>query len=314
IYKEPKFGRLSYNLCLLEHQTPSIFTNGIKHELQKAFLMKVCQIAQKADVLDTTKTIVPEYLERWHKADATLRVNWENDVMALTSDIFSQAFLGTRVEPSSMHDMVHASWTNNKGELRRGRTGAQRLIEAFKQSPKLHGILDIAKDMRLTEEQAVMDVLFMLNFNGYGAVSGALRSAIARLHNIQPEMRQQLQQDIINSLDEDGITHESMKKMKQLDRFILEVVFRLSPPVPVLFGRANKDLLLQSSSGSFEVKSDELIVGNVYLIQRDPTVFANPDAFLPSRFEDESLLHHMVFFNGPYQEVATPRNHYCPGK
>ena len=46
--------------------------------------------------------------------DDKLKSDWEIDVMALVSDIFSQAFLDIKFDASCMHDMVYASWTRKK--------------------------------------------------------------------------------------------------------------------------------------------------------------------------------------------------------
>ena len=68
IYKEAAFGRLNYNLCLLDGYTPSMFSNGVPHENQKTFLMQICKIAQQSKIFETSVKLVKEYCTIWQNA------------------------------------------------------------------------------------------------------------------------------------------------------------------------------------------------------------------------------------------------------
>jgi hypothetical protein len=46
--------------------------------------------------------------------DAKIKASWEEDIMAMTSDIFTEAFLGTRVDPANMYEMLKGTWTKSR--------------------------------------------------------------------------------------------------------------------------------------------------------------------------------------------------------
>ena len=68
IYKEAAFGRLNYNVCLLDGYTPSMFSNGVPHENQKTFLMRICKIAQQSKIFETSVKLIKEYSTTWQNA------------------------------------------------------------------------------------------------------------------------------------------------------------------------------------------------------------------------------------------------------
>lgn len=68
IYKEAAFGRLNYNISLLDGYTPSMFSNGVAHEKQKTFLLQICKIAQQSKIFETTLKLIKEYSTRWQNA------------------------------------------------------------------------------------------------------------------------------------------------------------------------------------------------------------------------------------------------------
>ena len=68
IYKQPAFGRLQYNICLLDGYTPSMFSNGIPHEKQKTFLIQICKLAQESRIFDASLKLFKEYAKIWQNA------------------------------------------------------------------------------------------------------------------------------------------------------------------------------------------------------------------------------------------------------
>jgi len=50
------------------------------------------------------------------------------------------------------------------------------------------------------------------------------------------------------------------------------------------------------------------------MAHRDESIFDQPNTFMPSRFENEALLEHIMFGYGPFNEEPTPKNHHCPGQ
>lgn len=312
IYKEPAFGRLNYNISLLDGYTPSMFSNGIPHEKQKTFLMQICKIAQESKIFDTSLKLIREYSTSWQNADSEMKANWELSIMDLTSDIFTEAFFEIRVNQISMYKCLKGSWGKGR-KLKQAMEGASCLKQAFRESPAVGEILRMGVEAGISEEQALMDVLFMLNFNSYGGVSGALRSCIARLFILEQDYKQRMKSELETVLSNKELSVDDFKEMPLLNNFILEVL-RMHPPVPVFFGRAREDFILDSESGKFIVKKDQLLVGNVRMAHRDSSIFHHPDKFMPSRFENESIIDHIIFGYGPFNQEATPQNHRCPGQ
>ena len=42
-----------------------MFSNGIAHEHQKAFVMELCEVAQQSQIIPTATKVVAEYLAKW---------------------------------------------------------------------------------------------------------------------------------------------------------------------------------------------------------------------------------------------------------
>ena len=45
-----------------------MFNNGLQHEKQKLFLMKICEVARTSKVLPVATKVIPEYLKKWNNA------------------------------------------------------------------------------------------------------------------------------------------------------------------------------------------------------------------------------------------------------
>ncbi|XP_029184932.2 allene oxide synthase, chloroplastic-like isoform X2 [Acropora millepora] len=315
IYKEPAFGRLHYNICLLDGYTPSMFSNGIPHQKQKAFLVQICKIAQRSKIFDTSLKLIKEYSRNWEKADSQLKATWELSIMDLISDIFTEAFLGTRLDQKYMYNFLKGSW--GKGRvLKKAMEAASCLkqtLQETKGSSDVIEILKMAVNAGITEDQALMDILFMLNFNAYGGVSGVLRTCLARLYVLEEDYKQRMKNELKTILSNKELSEASLEEMILLRNFILEVL-RMHPPVPVFFGRARDDFSLETECGTFIVRKDQLLVGNVHMAHRDSSIFDQPDKFMLSRFEDESIIDHIIYGYGPFHQEATPQNHRCPGQ
>ncbi|KAM7440752.1 hypothetical protein ABFA07_010146 [Porites harrisoni] len=224
-----------------------------------------------------------------------------------------EAFFGCRVDPNSMYKCLKGSW--HKGStLKNALAAASCLKQALRESPAVAEILRVGVQAGISEEQALMDMLFMLNFNAYGGVSGALRTCIARLYILENEYKDRMKREIITVMSNgQEFSKESLKEMPLLKNFVLEVL-RMHPPVPVFFGRARDNLNLETDSEKFRVRKDELLVGNVHMAHRDESIFDQPDTFMPSRFENKALINHIIFGYGPFNEEATAQNHRCPGQ
>lgn len=57
------------------------------------------------------------------------------------------------------------------------------------------------------------------------------------------------------------------------------------------------DFSLETECGTFIVRKDQLLVGNVHMAHRDSSIFDQPDKFMPSRFEDEVNTTQLLLYN-----------------
>lgn len=65
-----------------------------------------------------------------------------------------------------------------------------------------------------------------------------------------------------------------------------------------------EDFILNSDSGKFIVKKDELLVGNVRMVHRDERIFDQPHKFLPARFENKVKFYSSLRFEEKWGQMS----------
>ncbi|MED6122672.1 E1 ubiquitin-activating protein aos1 [Stylosanthes scabra] len=93
--------------------------------------------------------------------------------------------------------------------------------------------------------------------------------------------------------------------------------FRIDPPVPLQYGKAKQDMVIENHENCFQVKKGEMLFGFQPFATKDPKIFERAEEFVGDRFlgeEGEMLLKYVVWSNGPETESPSVNNKQCPGK
>ena len=53
-----------------------MFSNGVAHDQQKAFVMNICEVAQKAKIIPAAIKVIKEYLTKWDELSSSEYINW----------------------------------------------------------------------------------------------------------------------------------------------------------------------------------------------------------------------------------------------
>lgn len=169
----------------------------------------------------------------------------------------------------------------------------------------------------LTEEDIIHNLLFNLGFNAFGGFSiflpALLNNLVLNNGAIQEVLRKEVRE---NCSSPSSLSFTAIQDMPNVQSFVYETL-RLKPPVPLQYGRARKDFVLQSHDSRFDVKKGELLCGYQTLVMRDPKVFDDPETFVPDRFMGEKgdeLLNYLFWSNGPQNAKADASNKQCAGK
>nr|CAD1819509.1 unnamed protein product [Ananas comosus var. bracteatus] len=88
-------------------------------------------------------------------------------------------------------------------------------------------------------------------------------------------------------------------------------------PVALQYGRAKRDMVVESHDYGYEVRAGEMLFGYQPMATKDPRVFERAEEFVPERFVGEAgrrLLRHVLWSNGPETEAPTADNKQCAGK
>ncbi|KAJ7007286.1 cytochrome P450 allene oxide synthase [Populus alba x Populus x berolinensis] len=112
-----------------------------------------------------------------------------------------------------------------------------------------------------------------------------------------------------------SITMRGMEEMPLMKSVVYEAL-RIEPPVSLQFGRAKRDLIIESHDAAFEVKEGEMLFGFQPFATKDPKIFTQAEEFVADRFigEGEKMLEHVLWSNGPETEEPTLGNKQCAGK
>ncbi|CAF1403809.1 unnamed protein product [Adineta ricciae] len=115
----------------------------------------------------------------------------------------------------------------------------------------------------------------------------------------EPEVQERVYNEIQQEIGDNEITYEKLNELHYLDMAVSETL-RMYPPV-IRFDRvAGADYKL----GDYQVLKDTLINIPVYAIHHDPTVYPDPEKFMPERFSvnersKRDPLTYLPFGDGP---------------
>lgn len=192
----------------------------------------------------------------------------------------------------------------------------QRLYDFFYASST--SVLDEAERLGISREEACHNLLFATCFNSFGGMKIFFPNMLKWIGRAGVKLHTQLAQEIRSAVRSNGgkVTMAAMEQMPLMKSVVYEA-FRIEPPVPLQFGKAKRDLVIESHDAAFKVKEGQMIFGYQPFATKDPKIFDRSEEFVPDRFvgeEGEKLLKHVVWSNGPETENPTADNKQCAGK
>lgn len=328
VEKEPGFGNFRFNQSLLGDHVPSMFSNGERHSQQKGFLIAVSQnMLRMGRLIPNIMDIMPEHLIKWNFKEGMgnpSQEEWEERILHLSMDVLSESMLGIRLSGHSFLQWRFEVLKEEKtcfgkpsGKYKKALHAFNHLKDAIANAPDIDPVLKEAANHGLTEDEAVLEILWMLNFNAAPGTGAAMRSGAARLSIMSCEERNELKKEIRECLGPIGLNLKTLHKMKKLDNLVCEIL-RMYPPVALYFGVARRAFFVKSSSGVYKIDKGQKVVGNCHLAQRDPKVFGisgckSVNEFDPSRFNVKGLKSKLICTHGPLSDPPSPENHKCTG-
>jgi hydroperoxide dehydratase len=192
----------------------------------------------------------------------------------------------------------------------------QRLYDFFYNSSGF--ALDEAERLGVSREEACHNLLFATCFNSFGGFKLFFPNVMKWIGRGGVRLHTKLATEIREAVRAAGgeVTMAAMENMPLMKSVVYEA-FRIDPPVPLQFGRAKRDMVIENHENGFLVKKGEMLLGYQPFATKDPKVFDRAEEFVADRFvgdEGEKLLKHVVWSNGPETESPSVRNKQCAGK
>lgn len=135
-------------------------------------------------------------------------------------------------------------------------------------------------------------------FEGHDTVTSAITFGLYLLSH-HPEVQQKILEEVTRIIGDDVNVYPSynqLMEMKYVECCIKEVL-RLYPPVPVYGRNLDEDLDLD---GKILPAGTNLSL-MIYVANRNPEIFKDPEAFIPERFNDSSERNENPFVYVPFR-------------
>ncbi|PIA55557.1 hypothetical protein AQUCO_00700096v1 [Aquilegia coerulea] len=192
----------------------------------------------------------------------------------------------------------------------------QKLYDFFYESST--SILDEGEKLGISREESCHNLIFTTCFNTFGGMKIFFPNMIKWVGRCGGKLHRQLAQEIRSVVRSNGgkITMAGMEQMPLMKSVVYEA-FRIEPPVPLQYGKAKRDLIIESHDSTFEVKEGEMLFGFQPFATKDSRIFEKGEEFIADRFigeEGEKLLKYVLWSNGPETENPTVDNKQCAGK
>ncbi|XP_061370689.1 allene oxide synthase 1, chloroplastic-like [Gastrolobium bilobum] len=195
------------------------------------------------------------------------------------------------------------------------RNDYRRLYDFFYESSGL--LLDEAVRLGVSKEEACHNLLFATCFNSFGGMKVFFPNMLKWIGRAGVKLHTRLAQEIRWAVKSNGgkVTMAAMETMPLMKSVVYEA-FRIEPPVPLQYGKAKRDMVIESHENAFEVKRGEMLCGYQPFATKDQKIFERAEEFIGDRFlgEGEKLLQHVLWSNGAETEEPSVGNKQCAGK
>ena len=307
-------------MALVGNVSPSIYESGPEHDRPKALYLDLLKLRSKT-LAASFDAVASEFFNQWSaKKTFSFRDEIEDFVVAL---IF-QWMLGQRPMLTDVRELYSGIFTHTFLVVTRFIPGSAysralkifpRLLAFVKQTPKFPEIVKLAKGHKITDEDALAkQVTFLLGMNSFLGTQSLLKSIVGEFwlrQELCAQLRKEMDEVLGSNLKLPNL--QCLDKLKKLDRVLREIL-RLHPPVFFIPGRATRDRILDSSSGTFRIRKGELVMGVLPLAQWDEANFTQPDEFIPDRFMEPAASQHLIWPRGLHDADVAPNDRTCPGK
>ncbi|XP_062214443.1 allene oxide synthase 1, chloroplastic-like [Phragmites australis] len=191
-----------------------------------------------------------------------------------------------------------------------------RLAGFFRDAAR--AVVDEGERLGIAREEAMHNILFAMCFNSFGGMKILFPSLVKWLGRAGARTHGQLATEVRNAVRENGgdVTMRALAEMPLVKSAVYEAL-RIEPPVPMQYGRAKRDMVVESHDYGYEVREGEMLFGYQPMATKDARVFARPEEYVPDRFLGEDgahLLRHVVWSNGPETASPTLQDKQCAGK
>ncbi|XP_006651849.2 allene oxide synthase 1, chloroplastic [Oryza brachyantha] len=191
-----------------------------------------------------------------------------------------------------------------------------RLADFFRDAAK--SVVDEGERHGIAREEAVHNILFALCFNSFGGMKILFPTLVKWLGRAGARVHGRLATEVRGAVRDNGgeVTMKALAEMPLVKSAVYEAL-RIEPPVAMQYGRAKRDMVVESHDYGYEVREGEMLFGYQPMATKDPRVFARPEEYVPDRFLGEDgarLLRHVVWSNGPETAAPTLHDKQCAGK
>ncbi|CAN6230873.1 unnamed protein product [Urochloa humidicola] len=185
-------------------------------------------------------------------------------------------------------------------------------------------VLDDENTGDVTRDELLHNLVFLAIFNAYGGFKIFLPHLVKWLARGGAELHARLAAEIRAAVPAaEVITVAAVERMPLVKSVVWEAL-RMNPPVEFQYGRARRDIVVESHDAAYEVRKGEMLFGWQPMATRDERVFRRGGEFVADRFvaaagedgeeERRRMLEHVVWSNGPENGEAKEGNKQCPGK
>lgn len=297
---------------LVGEVVPSIFETGALHDKPKAFYQMLLA-SRSADLPQVFDDLFDRYARRWAELGT---FEWRDEIETFTIDFVFQWLLRVQVDTVKVRTIYNNLFTDIFWRITRFFPWSlhsrslryyEELIQQIEGSAGFKEIADLARECGLTDTSYLARQLaFLTGMNSYLGLQCLFKSIAGEL-GLRPAMRK----DLLASATDAGRSWTAPQPA--VDAFIMEVL-RLHPPVSFIFGRAEADTTITSSSGIFRIAQGELVMGVIPAAHSDEAMFPRAAEFDPRRFGQPAQRAHLIWPRGVHDSTVQPNDRTCPGK